>query len=166
MEKKNKTAKTAAQSSKRSAAPQKSKKDATKKNPVVDKKTKDHIWSPVLGKFVSRPAPPQSNPASYISDHALRMFHQMGHTLGVKGFDPDAMADSTDFTVSRKGFAVIQAAHRAVVQHAGMPESWRPYAQAIMTLLKIAKVFTPPHIDALIDKIILAIEIALQELKK
>jgi len=40
-----------------------------------------------------------------------------------------------------------------------LPEKYQPIAKLLKLLLRIAKIFTPDHIDSIIDEIILAIEL-------
>jgi hypothetical protein len=40
-----------------------------------------------------------------------------------------------------------------------LPDKYQPIAELLKLLLKIAKIFTPDNVDAVIDKIILAIEL-------
>lgn len=44
-----------------------------------------------------------------------------------------------------------------------MPTAWLPFAQILISVLKIAKIFTSAEVDAIIDKIIAAIEAAVKE---
>jgi len=41
-----------------------------------------------------------------------------------------------------------------------MPEAWKPYAQLLISVLTLARLFTNDEIDTIIDEIIAAIELA------
>jgi hypothetical protein len=54
--------------------------------------------------------------------------------------------------------------HSEIQQNRGiLPEKYLAIAKLLKLLLRIAKIFTPDHIDKLIDEIILAIELAENE---
>ena len=54
--------------------------------------------------------------------------------------------------------------HNEIQRNQGvLPEKYRPIAKLLKLLLRIAKIFTPDHIDKIIDEIILAIELAENE---
>lgn len=70
------------------------------------------------------------------------------------------------FKVTSKALAAISTGSAVVRQTGRIPESWKPYLSLIKFVLEIAKLFTPPHIDALIDEILSLIEIVRQENNK
>jgi len=50
--------------------------------------------------------------------------------------------------------------HNEIQRNRGvLPEKYQPIAKLLKLLLRIAKIFTPDHIDRIIDEIILAIEL-------